>query len=100
MAKIRQNCDGITEIVHAPGDILDYGFDRTDWLDVGETILTSTWVITPTLTLTSPQISGAITSVVVNGGTLYRNYSLTNTITTATRTDSRTMILVCQNKGL
>jgi hypothetical protein len=100
MAKIKQNCDGITEIVHAPGAILDYGFNWSSWLQAGETIVSSTWTIDPTLVLSSSQNVSGVTSTFVNGGTLGSVYTLINTITTSNgRVDSRALILSCQNKG-
>lgn len=90
--------DGLYEIIHPPLSILDYGFDWTQ--EVGnETVLTSVWSISPSLTLSSQNISGNVTSVFVNGGDKGKIYTLTNTITTSTITTSRTMILVCQLKG-
>lgn len=92
--------DGLYEIIHAPGAILDYAFNWVEWLQQGETISTSTWVISPSLTLTSQQNVNGVTSVFVNGGVVNKIYYLTNTITTSVgRTDSRTIVLSCQNKG-
>lgn len=92
--------DGLYEIVHAPGAILDYTFNWTEWLQQGETILTSVWSITPSLTLNNEQNQSGVTSVFVNGGVVNKIYYLTNTITTSVgRTDSRTIVLSCQNKG-
>jgi len=92
--------DGLYEISHAPEAILDYAFNWTEWLQQGETISTSTWVISPTLVLNNQQNVSGLTSVFVNGGDLNKVYYLTNTITTSTgRSDSRTIVLSCQNKG-
>jgi hypothetical protein len=92
--------DGLYEIVHAPGAILDYAFNWAEWLQQGETILTSAWSITPSLTLNNEQNQSGVTSVFVNGGVVNKIYYLTNTITTSVgRTDSRTIVLSCQNKG-
>lgn len=92
--------DGLYEIVHAPGAILDYAFNWAEWLQQGETIPTSVWSITPSLTLNNEQNQSGVTSVFVNGGVVNKIYYLTNTITTSVgRTDSRTIVLSCQNKG-
>lgn len=100
MSQIKVRQDGIFEIVHAPGAILDYGFNWSSWLQAGETIVSSTWTIDPTLVLSSSQNVSGVTSTFVNGGTLGSVYTLINTITTSNgRVDSRTMILNCQNKG-
>lgn len=90
--------DGLYEIIHPPAAIFNYGFDWSQEVGV-ETVLTSVWSISPTLTLTSQNITGNVTSVFVNGGDKGKVYTLTNTITTSTITTSRTIILVCQLKG-
>lgn len=101
MAKIRQNCNGIFEIVHTPSAVLDYSFDWTGWLQTNEAVTSSTWTINPTLTLTNPTLIGAIATTFVSGGVMNSSYTLTNTVNTSQgRTDSRTMILNCQNKGI
>ncbi len=90
--------DGLYEIIHPPAAILNYGFDWTQ--EIGsETIVTSTWTISPTLTLQNESINGNIASVFVNGGVAGKLYTLTNTISTGTITESRSMVLVCQLKG-
>lgn len=100
MSQIKVRSDGIFEIIHAPGAILDYGFNWSSWLQPTETIVNSVWSIDPTLTLSSSQNVSGVTSTFVNGGVLGSVYTLINTITTSNgRVDSRTMILSCQNKG-
>lgn len=101
MSKIKIRSDGIFEIVHTPSAVLDYSFDWTGWLQTNETVTSSTWTINPTLTLTNPTLIGAIATTFVSGGVLNSSYTLTNTVNTSQgRTDSRTMILNCQNKGI
>lgn len=83
---------------HAPGAILDYGFDWAEWLkdSEGDTISDSQWAC-QTLTLSQATIAGAKTVVMVSGGVAGNSYKLTNTITTAAgRKDSRTILLVCE----
>ena len=85
------------EFIHAPSAVLDYGFYWEDWLEVGETISTSTWVVDSPLTKSSEQNSNNITSLFVTGGVVSKSYKLVNTITTsAGRTDARTIKLSCQ----
>lgn len=86
------------EFEHAPNAKLDYGFDWTAWLASDETISISTWT-TDTLTNSSPQIAGKITSVFVEGGVVGTSYKIVNTITTSVgRVDSRTIKLSCKNR--
>jgi len=100
MSQIKVRSDGLFEIIHAPGAILDYGFNWSSWLQAGETIVSSTWTIDPTLVLSSSQNVSGVTSTFVNGGTLGSVYTLINTVTTSNgRVDSRALILSCQNKG-
>ena len=90
--------DGIPEFIIAPDAIVDYGID---WgIEITpETVITSNWEISPTLTLTNPSIVGNVTSVFVNLPVNGKVYLLTNKITTATKTDSRSIRLACQPKG-
>ena len=86
---------------HAPGADLDYGFDwrANGWLDIDETIQTSTWTVQPnSLLLSREQISqNAVTSVFAAGGLVGRQYLLTNTIATSKgRVDNRTILLNCR----
>lgn len=85
---------------HAPGAELDYGFDwlRLGWLDVDETVLTSEWSGPPIVTITREQIiADVITSCYAKIERAGYQAQLTNTITTtAGRTDSRTILLVCK----
>ena len=86
------------EFEHAPNAKLDHGFDWTAWLASDETISTST-SNTDVLTSSSPQITGKVTSVFVEGGVVGTSYKLVNTITTSVgRIDSRTIRLSCKNR--
>ena len=86
------------EFEHAPNAKLDYGFDWTAWLASDETISTSTWN-TDVLTSSSPQITGKVTSVFVEGGVVGTSYKIVNTVTTSVgRIDSRTIRLSCKNR--
>lgn len=100
MAQIKIRSDGLFEIVHAPGAILDYGFNWASWLQLSETVVSSAWAIDPVLTLSGSQNVANVTSTFVNGGDVGKVYTLTNTITTNQgRTDSRTLVLNCQPRG-
>ena len=66
----------------AVGADIDYGFDWSDWLKAGDTIVTSTWVASDdSLTLGSPVISNAITAVMLSTAVLGVKYKVSNTVT-------------------
>lgn len=86
----------------APGDTLDYGIDwlaRTnaiaagkpasvlaslsDYLEAGETILTSAWTADEGLTVGESSIGTGVTKVWLSGGTDGTEYLVTNVITTS-----------------
>lgn len=90
---------------HSPGAVLDYSFnwgtptDGEPWMEVGDTIVTSEWEVSPTGMVLSQEdiMPTAITVVFVGGGKEGVEYFLKNTITTsAGRTDSRVMQLSCR----
>lgn len=74
---------------------LDYGWNwqNEGWLVDGDTIVTSTWVITPDgLTKLSEDNTETVARVWVSGGTPGTTYKLTNHVTTAAgREDDRTL---------
>ena len=85
------------EFIHSPDAKLDYGFDYSKWLEQGETIVTSSWVVDAGLTKSQEQNVSNITSVFVEGGVAASSYKLTNYIvTSAGRKDSRAMKLYCK----
>lgn len=87
------------EYEHAPASKLDYGFDWNLWLAVGETIVTSVWLVDAGLTQSSEDNVSGVTSVFVAGGVAGTSYKLKNTITTSSgRIDSRTIRLSCKNR--
>lgn len=91
------------KVVHHAGSNLDYSCnwfpDRDPWLEVGETISTSSWVVTgddAALIKGTSTKDNTSTTVWVSGGTVGADYVLTNTIvTSASRTDSRSITLAC-----
>jgi len=79
-----------------PDAVLDYGFDWSDWLAVGETISASEWSITlapdAILVIDSESETTTETLVWLSGGTEGQLYGLTNHITTsAGREDDRSL---------
>jgi len=96
--------DSDNEFEHSPTANLDYGFDWAAWLGASQTITSSVWSSSAGLTLTRPQVISNKASIFVSGGVIGQLYKLLNTITTldsttqATRTDSRTILLVCKER--
>jgi len=88
------------EFEHSVGAKLDYGLNWQieGWLEDGETIVESTWDV-GSLSASSPQNSGTITSILVEGGIDKSRYKLINSITTSVgRKDSRTIFLFCKQR--
>jgi hypothetical protein len=77
--------------IKEPDAFLDYGFDWSQWLEDGEAVVVSTWVVPEGLTVEAEEFTGTITTVWLSGGTVGANYRLVNHIETATRTDERSM---------
>jgi len=78
-----------------PDADLDYGIDWSDWLPDGDSVQTSTWIITgPDSTLVAgvTSVDGNQTTVWLSGGTLGQVYTVTNrVVTTEGRTDDRSI---------
>lgn len=70
--------DATLAVIQGADDIFDYALDHTDLLTDGDTLASSVWASTGTVTLTSPAQDGAVVSAFVAGtaGTV------TNTVTT------------------
>jgi hypothetical protein len=68
--------------VKDPEAMKSYGVDWSELLDEGETISSSGWSA-PGLSLSSAQISGAVTTVKIAGGTLGQTYLVENNIQTS-----------------
>ena len=95
---VRIRPDGLYEIIHPEEASEIYGFDWNAEV-FPENIISSSWTITPAITLTNQTNNSDVTSVTVSGATNGKLYKLTNVISTPTRTTSKSMILVCQPKG-
>lgn len=79
-----------------PEAVLDYKFDWSSWLDSGETIASRTVTVDAGLTKDSDAVTDTSTSVTVwlSGGTDGVSYSVNcQIVTSANRTDERTMII-------
>ena len=87
-----------------PDSIIDYGLDWNSttygpWLATGETITTSTWIVPTGLTSVSESNNTTATAIFLSGGTIGETYTLTNRIvTSAGRTEDRSMIINCVEK--
>jgi hypothetical protein len=66
----------------APDAVLTYGWDWSAWL-VTDTIVSSTWLIPSDLVEEGSTFSTTITSVLISGGVLGEEYTITNHIVTA-----------------
>ena len=91
----------ISAFTKDPQAELSYSLDWSDWLDA-DTILTSAWAVTgPDVLLVeeSDSNSTTATTVVLSGGTVGKNYTATNTITTAAGwTDERSIAILVRQR--
>jgi hypothetical protein len=77
-----------------PDAVLDWLFDWTPWLGIGETISTSTFIITPGLTKNSNTNTATTATVWLSGGAAGKPYLVTNRIVTNQgRTDDRSITI-------
>lgn len=85
--------------VKDPDAVLDWEIDWSAWLDTGETIVTSTWIVPDGLTQDSDSSTGTTATVWLAGGTVGTRYTVTNRITTsAGRTDDRSIRISVQDR--
>lgn len=79
-----------------PDAVLDYRFDWAGadpgpWLETGETITASSWIVDAGLTQVSDSHTDTTATVWLSGGTAGVTYRITNRITTSNgRIDDRT----------
>lgn len=72
--------------------VLDYQFDWSGWLGVGETITTSQMFVDSGLTLDSQSNTTDVVTIWLSGGTAGKSYKVRNRVTTsAARTEERTI---------
>lgn len=82
-----------------PNATLDYVWDWTDWLEVGETIQSFALTIPLGLTLVSSSNTTTTVSAWVSGGTVLIGYALICRITTTDgRVDDRTLYIACHER--
>jgi hypothetical protein len=66
-----------------PDEVKYYFRDWTDGLNTDATISTSTWTVQSGITAGTTGITGAVTRVLLSGGTARTDYTVTNRITTS-----------------
>jgi hypothetical protein len=77
-----------------PDAVLDWVWDWNEWLDEGETIVTSQFITTVGLVIDSIGNTTKTATVWLSGGTAGQVYQVTNRITTTSgRTDDRSITI-------
>jgi len=85
--------------VKDPDANLDYSVDWSQWLQSGETITASTWVVTTGITKGTTSNTTTSTTVWLSGGTDGTKYTATNHITTSlARQDDRSITIRVQQR--
>lgn len=83
-----------TDFIKDPDAVLDYMFDWSSWLSSGESITSSTMIVSSGINLDSSTNTSTKATAWISGGTSGQPYSVTNRITTsAGRTDDRTITI-------
>jgi len=73
---------------------LDYELDYSEWLGVGEAIISSEWTIPATIIGGVESFTDTTTTIKLSGGTLHQRNRLLNTIVTSVANmDARTVII-------
>ena len=69
----------MTQVIHSPTAVRDYGFDWTRWLQPTETITAAVWTVSAGITRDPgghlASITGAITTIWLTGGTVGTRYT-------------------------
>lgn len=82
-----------------PDEVLDYGFDWSNWLEDNDTISSSSWTVPSGITKNSSSNTITTTNVFLSGGTAGKAYDITNRIVTAGgRTADRTMTIIVRER--
>jgi hypothetical protein len=88
-------------ITKDPDAVVDYKFDWSAWLAEGESIVTRSVTASTGLTVDSSSITDTGTSVTVwlSGGSAGSDYTVAcKIVTSAARTDERTMTIQCRDR--
>lgn len=82
-----------------PDAVLDYQWDWSEWLAVGETIASAVITVPVGLTLDSQDDADTTITAWLSGGTVDEGYQVTCSITTNDgRTDDRSIYLICRER--
>ena len=85
-------------MIKDPDAVLDYTFDWTDWL-AGDEITSYTLTVPSGITKNSDsEVSTGKIQMFLSGGTAGVTYPIACKISTATRTDERTMQIRCEER--
>ena len=85
--------------VKDPQGLVDYVFDWSLWLGATDTITLSTWVVEITLVKETESNTPTTTTIFISGGTVGKDHTLTNSITTlGGRKTDRTIIIRIRDK--
>lgn len=80
--------------VRDPDSVLDYVADWSAWLEAGETIVTSSWIVPTGIVMGPDTHDGTTATIWLSGGTNGTDYRITNrVVTTAGRTDDRSITI-------
>lgn len=88
-------------LVKDPQARLDYAIDWSDYLDDGESIVTSAWLVAPAgeLVCSGDSVTGTVAQVMIEGGGLRQTYVLSNRIATSLgRIDDRSLTIRVQER--
>lgn len=81
-----------------PGDVLDYQFDWSSWLNE-DTILSSRWTMPEGITEDSSTNDTTTATIWLSSGTLAEDYEVTNQVVTAGgRTAERSMTIKVRSR--
>lgn len=72
-------------------EVLDYDLDWSEWLEVGDTLSTSNWVVPSGITKDSDGNDTTSTTIWLSAGTVGESYVMVNIVTTA---QSRTGVAI------
>lgn len=79
-----------------PGDNIDYVADWTRFLDDGETLSSSSWIVQEGISVSSTHLNSPFATVWLRGGDAGVTYRITNrVITSGGRTAERSMNVRC-----
>lgn len=82
-----------------PNAVLDYTWDWSAWLEVGETIAAATVTVSTGMVCDSSTFDTTTVTAWISGGTAGSGYKATCRVTTSRgRIDDRTIYLVCRER--